>query len=119
MSTVHINIWNTDVLLGLEMLMRGLPECLCRSATAFRLFVCDLTRLELRLHGPDGRGRTGEDRPAPLRHGLQDQEPESPQCAEKQALLSPLLLGLMLSAGMSVISLEWGRIEPIVWLITG
>lgn len=66
----------------------ALPECLCRSATAFRCFLCDLTRLELHLHGPGGRGRPGENRPAPLRHGVQDEEPERTQRSEKQAVLS-------------------------------
>lgn len=68
--------------------MCGLPECLCRSATAFRFFVCDPTRLELHLHGTGGRGRPGENRPAALRHGVQDEEPERTQRSEKQEVLS-------------------------------
>lgn len=71
----------------MEILISGLPECLCRSATAFRFFLCDLTRLELRLHGPGGRGRQGEDRPSPLCHGVQDEEPERTQRPERQAVL--------------------------------
>lgn len=68
--------------------MAGLPECLCRSATAFRFFLCDLTRFELHLHGPGGRGGPGENRPATLRHGVQNEEPERTQRSEKQAVLS-------------------------------
>lgn len=58
------------------------------SATAFRCFVCDSTRFELRLHGRGGRGRPRENRPAALCHGVQDKEPESTQRPEKQAVLS-------------------------------
>lgn len=71
-----------------EILMFGLPECLCRSATAFRFFLCDLTRLELRLHGAGGWGRPGENRPSPLCDGVQDKEPERTQRSKEQALLS-------------------------------
>lgn len=58
------------------------------SATAFRFVLCDLTRLELRLHGPGGQGRPGQDRPAPLCHGVQVKEPEGAKRPEKQAVLS-------------------------------
>lgn len=68
--------------------MFGLPECLCRSATAFRFLLCDPTRLDLRLHGPGGGGRPGENRPPALCYGGQGEEPERTQCPEKQALLS-------------------------------
>lgn len=64
-----------------------LPECLCRSATAFRLFLCDLTRPQLHLHGLSGRGWEGEDRPTSLRYSLQGQEPEGPQRTEDQTML--------------------------------
>lgn len=68
--------------------MSGLPECLCRSATAFRFVLCDLTRLELHLHGPGGRGGPGENCPSPLRDGVQNKEPERSQRSEIQAVLS-------------------------------
>lgn len=58
------------------------------TATAFRFFLCDLTRLELRLHGPGGRGGPREDCPAPLCHGVQGQEPKRVERPEEQTLLS-------------------------------
>lgn len=71
--------------------MNTSPECLCRNATAFRLSLYAVTRLELHLHGPDGRGRPRPDCPTPLRHGFQGQEPASVQHAEEQAVLILLL----------------------------